>query len=101
PTNTLGNATSVMGPSTLQGPYTYSDMTGAQLRLATNPRGYYREVYEGCPEGLSTQWNKLDWSAETPADTSLVWRVRTAATMQGLSGAAWITVAMVPGDEPP
>ncbi|RLB46114.1 MAG: hypothetical protein DRI90_27690, partial [Deltaproteobacteria bacterium] len=28
--------------------YTYSDMTGAQLALAMNDPGYYREVFEGC-----------------------------------------------------
>ncbi|MCA9582188.1 MAG: hypothetical protein KC416_10375, partial [Myxococcales bacterium] len=102
PTQTLGDVTVTMAADTLAGPYTYSDMTGAQLRLATNPRGYYRQIYEGCPGGgQKTLWGQLDWTASTPEGTALLWRVRTAKTEAGLSGAKWITVAMVPGDKPP
>jgi hypothetical protein len=90
-----------IGP-VLSSPYTYSDMTGLQLRLATNPRGWYRTVHEGCMEGgPPTDWGELHWRAETPAGTRLTFRVRTANTIAELSAATWVIVAMVPPDAPP
>ena len=80
-------------------PYTYSDMTGQQLRLATNPRGYYRRVFEGCTDGTPTTgvvWRELRWDAEMPPGTQLLWRVRTAATRADLETADWVVVAEVP-----
>lgn len=85
----------------LGNPYTYSDMTGIQLRLATNPRGYYRHVYEGCPQGAETVWEALWWDAEVPTGTQLVWRVRLASTREMLGAAPWIVIGMVPPDAPP
>ena len=79
--------------------YTYSDMTGQQLRLATNPRGYYRRVFEGCPDTTGTtgtEWGELRWVGDAPPGTSLVWRARTAATRADLATAMWVTVATVP-----
>ena len=80
--------------------YTYSDMTGQQLRLATNPRGWYRRPFEGCdssnPTIDGTDWGELRWEAETPAGTSLLWRVRTAETRADLATADWVLVAETP-----
>jgi hypothetical protein len=89
-----------VGPA-LSSPYTYSDMTGLQLRLATNPRGYYRHVFEGCAEGMTTAWGRLLWEAEVPAGTRLTFRVRTANTIAELDMATWTVVANVPPDAPP
>lgn len=79
-------------------PYTYSDMTGQQLRLATNPRGYYRRVFEGCdgdPSSIVT-WGDLSWVADIPPGTSLVFRVRTAADRAALdANEDWVVVAEV------
>lgn len=84
-------------------PYTYSDMTGLQLRLATNPRGFYRHVFEGCAEGSAegTDWTEVHWVAETPAGTNVMFRVKTSDDRATLDAAEWITVAMVPPDAPP
>lgn len=82
-------------------PYTYSDMTGIQLRLATNPRGYYRHVFEGCPEGTATMWNELRFDADIPAGTSVSFRVRTAATRDALDAAEWIQVGSAPPETSP
>ncbi|MCI0636454.1 MAG: hypothetical protein L0206_21430, partial [Actinobacteria bacterium] len=38
-----------------EGPYTYSDMTGFQLRNITAPSGTYRRIMEVCPEQF-TDW---------------------------------------------
>ncbi|MEO7097239.1 MAG: hypothetical protein ABI175_28520 [Polyangiales bacterium] len=81
------------------GPYTYSDMTGFQLRNAADPFGKYRHVFEGC--GDMTKWSTLSWTAETPTGTTIQVRVRTSATKAGLKTAAWVVVAKVPGDKSP
>jgi hypothetical protein len=82
--------------------YTYSDMTGQQLRLATNPFGYYRHIFEGCAEGVATtEWRDLSWTADVPVGTSTRFRVRTAATRAELDAATWVIVANVPSDPSP
>jgi DNA-binding beta-propeller fold protein YncE len=84
-------------------PYTYSDMTGLQLRLATNPRGYYRRTFEGCDPTTSdgTDWLQLYWDGDAPPGTALHFRVRTAATPAELGAATWVNVANVPPDVSP
>lgn len=67
-------------------PYTYSDFTGHSLILHF-PRGYYREVIEACSSAV---WQTLTWAAETPPDTTIEMRVRTAATAIDLSSAPWL-----------
>jgi len=80
--------------------YTYSDMTGQQLALAANDPGYYREVFDGCP-GDDTTWLLLDWEVETPANTSVRFKVRSAASADGLADENFFTVAAIPPDESP
>ena len=87
--------------SNLTGPYTYSDMTGLQASLASNDPGYYRQIFEGCPAGAQTTWSELSWDAETPANTSVTFRVRTAATEPELQSAVWVVAALVPPDSSP
>ncbi len=83
-------------------PYTYSDMTGVQLRLATDPRGHYRTVYEGCPDSdIEVEWGELRFNAETPAGTRVIFRARTAATRADLETAEWITLTTVPDGTSP
>lgn len=94
-----------VGASTLVGNYTYSDMTGLQLRLATNPRGFYRHIYEGCdPEmtaGGTTEWSELRFEAETPDGTTVSFRVRTAESREELEAAEWVSVGVAPPDTSP
>lgn len=99
-TNTVTNSV----VPTLISPYTYSDMTGAQLRFATDQRGFYRRVFQGCdPSGnfLPTEWSELRWSAETPGDSTITFRIRGAESAAGLAAAAWVDVATVPPDTSP
>ena len=86
------------GAGCLNGPYNYSDMTGLQLRNATNPLGTYEVVTEGC-DGVD--WGDLTWDATVPAGTSVRFRVRTAPDLVALAGAAWVTVAVDPPDASP
>ncbi|MEM9863411.1 MAG: hypothetical protein AAF938_17580 [Myxococcota bacterium] len=90
--------------SSIYRPYTYSDMTGLQLRLATNPRGFYRHIFEACGSeagAFNPAWGELRFDAETPAGTSVTFRVRTAGTREDLDAQEWITVGMTPPDSPP
>jgi hypothetical protein len=99
----LDDATVTLGVS--PGPsmrYTYSDMTGQQLRLAADPFGYYRHVFEGCTDpNTTTEWRDVIWRADVPPGTSLRFRVRTAATRAALEMATWVIVADVPPDASP
>jgi hypothetical protein len=81
--------------------YTYSDMTGQQLALATNEPGYYREVFEGCPSGSDTYWEQLHWDVDRPAGTQVRFRVRSAATLQDLANEDFMAVASLPPDASP
>lgn len=90
--------------SSIVNPYTYSDMTGLQLRLATNPRGHYQEVYEACgdsPPGTEIIWQDLSFDADTPAGTRVAFRVKTADSRSGLNDAEWVNLGSVPGDASP
>jgi hypothetical protein len=91
-------------PSAVMGlvnPYTYSDMTGLQATLAKNDPGYYREAFEGCEEGAQTTWAELTWDVETPTDTSVTFRIRSAASLAGLETAKWVVAATIPSDVSP
>jgi hypothetical protein len=68
------------------GTYTYSDMTGYQLRNASRA-GIYRQVFGGC--GAKTTWKELYWNVSAPPGTQATIRYRGAATVAELANAAW------------
>ncbi|GAC1523386.1 MAG: hypothetical protein NVS3B10_23290 [Polyangiales bacterium] len=77
------------------GPYTYSDMTGFQLRNAAAPFGKYRHVFAGC--GPTTKWGQLTWEAHVDAGTtSIEIRARTAVDAASLKAAPWKVIGSVP-----
>jgi sugar lactone lactonase YvrE len=80
--------------------YTYSDMTGLQLALASNKPGYYRERYEGCSNG-DTEWYTLDWDVEVSGNTSVTFKGRSGSTVAELEAAEWIVLGKIPADVPP
>jgi hypothetical protein len=88
------------GGPCLVGPYTYSDMTGFQLRNATNPLGEYRRVFE-CESGGDPEWTSVSWDADVPANTSISIEVRTADDLIALGLQPWTQVAQDPPDVPP
>ena len=86
----------------LRGPYTYSDMTGSQLRLATNPAGRYSRVFEGCSDaGEVTTWQAAGWIGQVPEGASMMLYVRSAATVPGLEDESFVKLAEVPPDTSP
>jgi DNA-binding beta-propeller fold protein YncE len=58
-------------------PYSYSDITGFQLRNFTAPTGYWRVVFD-C-ERADCQFDALTWDAEVPPMTELAVRARSAS----------------------
>lgn len=79
------------------GAYTYSDMTGEQLRLASNEPGHYSETFEGCKGDLPTDWKQLTFDADVPMGTWVVFRVRLADTKADLVNEPFIDIAAIPG----
>lgn len=79
-------------------PYTYSDMTGAQLRFVTDERGFYRRIFEGCLDDryLKTIWQELRWDADIPEGASISFRARGGYTRAELEMAAWVEIATAP-----
>lgn len=80
-------------------PYTYSDMTGQQLSLASDVAGFFRQTYQECDKTkyLSTTWNEIVWDIDLPADTSATIRIRFGQSPDELSNAQWTTLATLPG----
>jgi hypothetical protein len=89
----------VVAPAAITGflsPYSYSDMTGVQQRLAaTDEPGTYQQVFEGCAEGPTT-WEEFSFDAETPDGTRVVFHARAADTIEELEDASWLPLAGAP-----
>lgn len=84
------------------GPYTYSDMSGEQRRLAANEPGSYRQVFEGCREdGNPTEWKDLEWDIDAPDGTFVIFLARTGDTLAELANADWFEVAGAPARQSP
>lgn len=64
------------GTGCLVSPYTYSDMTGFQMRNAQDPRGALPLRFEGCTDG-PTSWHTLVTDADVPAGTAISVEART------------------------
>jgi streptogramin lyase len=61
-------------------PYSYSDLTGFQLRNFTAPRGVWRNVFQCRPEERSAdcKFDEVTWEAAVPPGTSVSARARTS-----------------------
>lgn len=80
-------------------PYTYSDMTGQQLRNATNAPGHYRHLFEGCAVDApqATEWFDLSFDVDAPPGSWVIFSVRAGNTPEELASALWVQAAAVPG----
>jgi len=68
-------------------PYSYSDMTGFQLRNYTARQGYWTLVCDG--GGYGARWRGISWNASQPAGTLLKVDARWAESTDGLEASAW------------
>jgi hypothetical protein len=69
-------------------PYTYSDFTGAQLRMVTDPSGRWDQLFEGCPVG-PTRWFDVAIEAEAPVGAGVRIRHRVADDLATLTTLPW------------
>ena len=63
--------------------YTYSDMTGRELRTVTLREGHWKQNYDSgyaCPT-----WHRVEWRADVPPDTSVSVTAVSADTEAGLT----------------
>lgn len=86
---------------TINSSYTYSDMTGVQLGLATAPSGQYEVIVEGCDAPALTAWTGFEFEADLPGETGLRVEVRTAPTLPELTDAPWLLAGDVPPSASP
>jgi DNA-binding beta-propeller fold protein YncE len=82
-----------------QGPYTYSDMTGFQLRNAAAPTGRFRHTFSGCSN--QTRWNRVFYTAEYEGGTSIVINARSGNSPMELEAQPWTLIAQQPPDASP
>ena len=67
--------------------YTYSDVTGFQLKSINTPaKGTWNVVYK---PGCKGNYSNITWNGTNPTDTTTQVRIRTASTQAGLATATW------------
>jgi hypothetical protein len=86
---------SYIGPNRV---YTYSDFTGSVRRTAIGVGNYEQDYDAGCADPL---WSDLEWDAETPTGSRVIFTARTAAAVVDLDAAAPVEVVVTPTDESP
>lgn len=69
-------------------PYSYSDMTGFQHLMFTNPEGKWTGTFDGGAETVF--WKLIEWEGiEEEGVTDILVRARSAATEEALAQAGW------------
>jgi hypothetical protein len=68
-------------------PYTYSDMTGYQLRTITLDQGSWTIDFDSGYD--NAQWDTIWWSGRLTAEDAIRVRARTADTQGNLASASW------------
>lgn len=58
-----------------------------------DPATFTYQYQASCPVGTKVQWGYLAYDTITAADTSVVWKARTATTLAGLANATYATLA--------
>jgi len=94
--NLLTNNAARINPNTYQidffyvgtNPYTYSDMTGLQAGMYTNPDGTFTIQFDS--GYTNARWYSVEWTGiENPPITNIMVRVRSAPNQAGLANAQW------------
>lgn len=85
-----------VGVQTGQNPYTYSDMTGVQLRIAGTPFGIYRHTFKSDCAPLKTTWTEVTYDLDTPAGTTIEISSRGAGNLQALDTALFGPSTSIP-----
>jgi hypothetical protein len=84
---------------TLVSPYTYSDMTGQQLRNVQSLRGSYNFVIDSCEatdDGEHVEYGELRFTSTTPEGSLIEFFARSADTRAALEPLAFVRIAETP-----
>lgn len=75
-------------PTNGDDPYTYSDMTGFQFLMFTNPEGTWTQQFDGGAD--TVHWKLVEWSGIIDEGvTAIQVRARSAKTAEALAQAGW------------
>ena len=77
-------------------PYTYSDMTGAQLRIAGKPFGIYRHTFKSDCAPQKTTWTEVTYDLVTPPGTTVDISARGAGDTTSLNTALFGPATSIP-----
>lgn len=72
-------------------PYSYSDMTGFQLRNFAARQGSWAVLCDG--GSYSAEWQKVSWNADAPTGTLVKVEVRATESLAGLDIQPWVTAS--------
>jgi DNA-binding beta-propeller fold protein YncE len=77
-----------------QTPYTYSDFLGFQ-RWLMMPNGLWIGTFERCDQREGDKWLNITWDTETPDDSKITIKARSADTMGGILSAPEVVIATI------
>jgi len=80
------------GGACLTAPDAYGDLIGFQLRNALDPQCTWETILEGCGDGWTTRWLRLEWESDVPAGSWLAIQLRSADTIEALAASSWLDV---------
>lgn len=78
-------------------PYTYSDFLGYQ-RWLMMPFGFWVKMFERCDEKDGDKWLDLRWEMETPGDSIITIKGKSADTLGGVASASEVIIAAIGPD---
>lgn len=84
------------GVQTGNAPYTYSDMTGAQLRYAGTRFGLYRHTFKSNCAPRKTTWTEVTYDVDTPTGTTIEVSSRGGADATSLETALFSPATIIP-----
>lgn len=72
-------------------PYSYSDMTGFQLRNYAARQGSWTVLCDG--GSYAAEWQQVSWNAEAPAGTLVKVEARATESLAGLDAQPWVLLS--------
>ncbi len=72
-------------------PYSYSDMTGFQLRNFAARQGSWTVTCDG--GSYAAEWQSISWNADEPAGTLVKVEARATESLAGMDSAPWVTAS--------
>lgn len=74
-----------------RGPYTYSDMTGYNLKNFTTHEGIWSVTHDGGIDGYT--WSSINWNEKKPEGTDIQVKARAADTIESLEDKLYLDIS--------